>query len=662
MLQDNENESGVDVGIAVEPDNQLTDDQKEELIKKVRLMVQNEFLSEFDGYIRKGQLELALRRLNQAKDQGLNESTYQTYKAGIHSQRDEVDQQWACLKKAVRFCKDDPENKAMLYSQLSYFQFNQNDKIKARYYARRALEIYQDEVEKSDLQAALSISYRLVDAGLTHEAVDLLEPIYKDGKDTMIRYALAHCYYYNKQYSDVLDITAGLLYSKVPDYDQIIKQSCRALGLKRREVKHRYDMQFFYDCEVRDFYTDYASQTPSQSPISANGMTVDLKPMDDGSIRILELNYLPASGLNAYGHLYKRSLDDVIHQDYRRFNNKFYEANVLVEKPYPYLSHQFTGMGVPQFLTHMVLQTFYDDPIMVNASLNALTAQSYKDDFVLNCQNLGLNGFIPPSLVVGKDDNVETIQNCLSTMNGDCFVLKTSNDARGEGVEIVSREKLNDAIDHIVTGQKWAGFSNPETWQNDYHPNFVIQECVQSKPCRAADGEHYDGTMRVALTHVFNHEKGLGELMIHGMFWKLPREPISQKHGRDTIMSLATNARIKRGRPFAARVQPKRQQMVRDHLVDFFDKFGPYMAQHNDDVISHKIQVAQSDRRDTMSNLVREQLVSHPYGNTMPIMSNHIPEAVQYFGRVATGQIGSDMEYGSYSPFRSFSRASKFRP
>lgn len=530
------------------------------------------------GYFCERQYDLAEVTLNKMRDIGLNDIRYYSDMTALKISSGDYNAAIILGKKSINALKNDfflKKNISPIYAEISYAYYKIGNKKQAKYNIRRAVEV------------RLSKDF---DVNIINALFEL------------------------KMYDEAIKIGLQVKDNDLAKVDFVMRIACKEMGDDVALIRHMGRMQNYNDGKALSRSAIHKNRQVSRPKITVNGLTVDLKQMADGSVRILELNALPMSGLKGFNPHHKIAMEDRINYDYRRLVEQLDNDGYYDRSSNNYIEHKFLGLGSETFTDNFYFQEFNNVPVLFNASLNALTASMYKDDFILNVQRLGLSDFIPNSVVASRYASLDDVMRDAEKLNGDHFIIKTSNDARSEGVEIIPANRLQDVVSNILNGGAWHGCNNKKTWKNDYRPNFVIQECVQSKPCVASDGEKYDATMRVVLTNVFNHETNKGRVIFHGMFWKLPRDPILEKKNRCNVISLANNEDIRSGKPFSARVAPSRQVQVKEHLSEFFNVFGDYMSWKNSWCAQFAQKNAELNDNSPESLLATEILSSHPYG------------------------------------------------
>jgi len=582
-------------------------------------------------YLKKRKFAIARRRIEQARFNSLPMEDYHDFMADVCTLQNDSLSAIKHLKKGIHFHKKSDKHEEVAASHLTIAKIYKDlgNNRQSKYHAERAYKNYQTREDINHNWLLLNnIAIQLSNNGDKKTAIGIYRRVYLSTQNSIIRGNLIATLIDDEQYDEALEIADDIPLSQLSDYNESIKIACKKTGNTERLKQHMKSMREFYRGEVADTLSDYRDVKIKDPEISINGLTIDLKQLNDGSIRLLEMNFLPASGLNGYNVHHKHTLQHVINSGYEYLTEILDEQGYYDRKTDNYLQNRFQGMGSATTFSNWMVMLHADRPVLFNASLNALMAQHYKDEFALSVQGLGLQEFIPETVVASRYEQKSDILQRAKNIQSDQVLIKTSNDARGEGVEVIPANRLPNVVDTILNGGAWHGCENPKAWTEDFHPNFLIQECVQSKPCRAVDGEQYDATMRVALTHIFNHQTDENTLLIHGMFWKLPKKPISSGSKRDMIVSLAKNQDIIKGRPHSARVSPPRQAQVQKQLEHFFQTYGAHMASPNSGVIESKTHIAKIASSRPIGFLATEQLTSHPYGNLMLLLNKDNPNAM----------------------------------
>jgi len=159
------------------------------------------------------------------------------------------------------------------------------------------------------------------------------------------------------------------------------------------------------------------------------------------------------------------------------------------------------------------------------------------------------------------------------------YVIKPLEASRGRGVLVVESDALDDVLKKILTRDNAAekarvkmeefrivdGEDDPyEYWVIDKNPVFLIETCEASKPVRA-NGEQYDGTMRMVFTLTRN--KGDTSIDFIDAYWKLPSRPLGQGPSRDSVVSkIHREEDADLGAPISAPVSNRDKAIVEEQL------------------------------------------------------------------------------------------------
>jgi len=608
-------------------------------LSPITLMASKVFVSELlkeeaEKYLEQGKLAIARRRIEQARFNDLPLQDYNFLMAKYYWFSGDLQKSIGHFKACSRYCTtdEDTERKAYCHNQISLMYSQIGNSRQAKYHAIKAYDLYNaNKDQKWHWNLILDIAYQLRQCGYKDLGRNIYKDFYGETKDPLVKRAFFNSLVSDGYYQSAIDLAMDVPPSQITDYRNGIETACTELGNETMRGHFKRRINTFYKNEMHDAFNDYADIKPTDPEISVNGMTIDLKQLEDGSIRILEINFLPASGLKGYDAHHKTALSDKVTAHYSFLSRYLAQNGYYDSETDSYLKCSFVGAESPTTFSNWMVMTHSGRPVLLDSSLHALMGQHYKDEFVLSVQDNGLASFIPQSIVASRYQTADHILRQAQSFTSENLVLKTSHAYRGDGVEIIPAAQLPAAVDAILNGGSWSGCHTPRAWENDYHPNFVIQECVHSKPCRAQNGKNYDATMRVALTHVFNHSSGNAEILIHGMFWKLPKTPISEGTKRDRIVSLAKNQDVIRGNPHSARVSPVRQAQVERQLIQFFEDYSHHLAMPNSQVIRQKKDLIKTPSIDPRVLLATEQLTSHPYGNLISLLDKDNPDAFRSF-------------------------------
>lgn len=511
--------------------------------------------------------------------------------------------------------------KCFLYTRLSASYGALGNTRQCRYHALNAEKFYfcLDEKYRSAVRS-IQVASALGHAGFVEKEKLILETTNDRFNDVFIKRLLSYAYVEQKEYDNALDLMDTVPVSQIPDFDFLYRSVCKKNNSPDRLLGHLGRMQQYYHGEIFEENQNNKDAKYTSPEISVDSIIVDLKQQEGGAIKILELGLLPAAGLMGYNAIHgDGAMERLVDAGYAitsaclTYGDSKYKPDDLS------LKYKFTGADNADIFSSHIYQVQRNSPIHFNASMNTWTASEYKDDFALNVQRSGLSSFIPETVIASRYEDQKNIMMRADCLQSDHLILKTSKDSQGRGVEIIPRNRLKKVIDGIVNHRGWHGCKSPEIWESDFHPNFLIQETVASEPCEAKNGEMYDGTMRVVLTNMFNHSNGENEVMFHGMYWKLPDQPLDTKRGKRSSLVSMSPFKAKKDQSFSAEVAVDRQNQVASQLRGFFNVFGEHLAKNNIEVIEEKLKLSQSAEETHEVYLAQEHLTSHPYGNIIQL-------------------------------------------
>lgn len=304
--------------------------------------------------------------------------------------------------------------------------------------------------------------------------------------------------------------------------------------------------------------------------------SIDLKLTADGKVKIIELNDLYASGFDGFKRAYGLMMrEDIVFPFHDALQSRLREeagSAVRIVRP----DHS------KQRLSYLC-QAARDGGNVYSSTLPWWAMNEYKDFMHLTVPGEWDHMF-PRTLVVPRDaglsdaDMARMAEQVLDRRQGNgsgSFVIKPCDDSIGRGVELTGEDKLVSRMREIAAWQAPKG----DYWFDHPYPNFLVQECIRSRPVEAANGRLYDGTMRVAFTAVISPDrKTVQDIAFHGAYWKLPSRPYDHEDSRNAVVSFPPSELSKiANKAFAAEI-PVSAQVNDDDCRTVCDQLRPFLS------------------------------------------------------------------------------------
>lgn len=156
-------------------------------------------------------------------------------------------------------------------------------------------------------------------------------------------------------------------------------------------------------------------------------------------------------------------------------------------------------------------------------------------------------------------------EDIIKSLGGDQFVIKPIGSFLGNGVLIVDKDNLEDALKYVVTRIK-----PPITlqnriysyWSTDIKDSFIVEKFYGSDPVKVPHlrNELYDGTVRIAFFLSYKQKEITFKTI--EMHWKLPAIPVTDK-GSLNEMHLSIGKM-----PYFAEIEPEIQARIENQLME----------------------------------------------------------------------------------------------
>jgi len=300
--------------------------------------------------------------------------------------------------------------------------------------------------------------------------------------------------------------------------------------------------------------------------------SIDLKLTPEGNVKIIELNDLYASGFDGFKRAYDTRMREDIVYPYHNLLQSLLGNDVEIVRPH----------ASKQRLSYLCLAE-QDNGNIYSSTLPWWAMNEYKDYMHLNVPQEWDHMF-PRTLVIARDPGLgeEGIRRLAEQIlderkgNGPAnFVFKPCDDSIGHGVELVREEDLVREIHKITSWQAPKG----EYWNDHIYPNFLVQECIRSRPIEADNGKLYDGTMRVAFTAVISPDRqSVQSIQFHGAYWKLPSRPYDHEDSRNSVVSFPPSELSKiANKAFAAEI-PVSARVNDDDCQTVYGQLRPWLT------------------------------------------------------------------------------------
>lgn len=149
-------------------------------------------------------------------------------------------------------------------------------------------------------------------------------------------------------------------------------------------------------------------------------------------------------------------------------------------------------------------------------------------------QDNDLKDFKPRFNLYEKKYTPQLAQTIIRDLGCNIFVIKPINSSMGNGVIMVEKKHLDEALKTILVPSKVCNNTKYDHeygyWPRDRNTTFIVEEFVLSKPL-VIENNVYDPTMRVIFA-LLNKD---GQISIHyfGAYWKLPTMALNE-HGNLT--------------------------------------------------------------------------------------------------------------------------------
>lgn len=359
--------------------------------------------------------------------------------------------------------------------------------------------------------------------------------------------------------------------------------------------------------------TSVADKRRSRMP-QVLSASVDLKLTPEGKIKICEFNDLWHSGLEGY----KCVTGQDMHEE-------------IIKPFYEQLARSIRLQGLPVDKIRVREDGGDDDLLGFFSSsrgkrLPAVAANAdpgfqalcvYKDYLSAVIPD-HLSDFVPRTVVAPLSGNATTE---IAGGPSGLAVIKPADALQGRGVEIMPPNAVPARVKDIAAIFNKASAGIGQYWDNNIHPNILVQSCEQSVPVPAADGKLYDGTMRVAFTAVFMPGAAKPDIHFHGAYWKLPENPVGG--GRESIISFSPSAHIQgkaeevfAAKPFAAPASFEHQQAAERQLTPFLQDLLPVAVAGSRDFFHRVVDFLDSDQ-EWKRALGTRLATDHAFGNLL---------------------------------------------
>ncbi len=312
---------------------------------------------------------------------------------------------------------------------------------------------------------------------------------------------------------------------------------CRAAGAKGKMLDSALRLAQLQ----RDFAALAVEHAPVRYGVAPAPLlleaSIDLKLMEDGRVKIIEFNDLYKSGFDGFKKAYDgvQMREDIVYPWQDRLESEMQEryggAEIKIICP------ESRGERLDYLCTAEL-----DGGNIYSSTLAWECAVYYKDYTHLSTPAEWEHMF-PGTLVIARDmDMTEAEARRLAEKlldgrqgSGNAnFIIKPCNDSVGRGVELVTEKDIVREILKIASGRAPKG----DYWNGNIYPNFLVQECIRSRPVAAANGKLYDGTMRVAFSAVVSPGRDrVEQVQFHGAYWKFPSRPYDHEDARNSVVS-----------------------------------------------------------------------------------------------------------------------------
>jgi hypothetical protein len=173
--------------------------------------------------------------------------------------------------------------------------------------------------------------------------------------------------------------------------------------------------------------------------------------------------------------------------------------------------------------------TRYPDFLILNYSSTHHVSDKKLTDGLFNTPEL--RAFRPKAAIFPKKYTKTLASEIMKQFENDWLVIKPINAGRGNGIIMVDKDNLDDALHRILVENK--NHLPPDNdieykpdpplgydyWKGDRNSNFLVEEYVPSKPI-SVGGKEYDATMRVIF--IMRYEQGTITLDFLDAYWKRP--------------------------------------------------------------------------------------------------------------------------------------------
>lgn len=140
-----------------------------------------------------------------------------------------------------------------------------------------------------------------------------------------------------------------------------------------------------------------------------------------------------------------------------------------------------------------------------------------------------LHKYKPVWKIYPKYYTPDLAQKIIKEIDADVYVIKPLNAFKGDGIIMVTKNKLNYILKNII--KKTAIIRNSinptySHWAHDHNDSFIVERFEPSKTVHS-QGRPYDPTLRVVYT--LHYSKKVIALTFLGSYWKLPARAMNEK-------------------------------------------------------------------------------------------------------------------------------------
>jgi tetratricopeptide (TPR) repeat protein len=354
-------------------------------------------------------------------------------------------------------------------------------------------------------------------------------------------------------------LNAGVCCRHLEQYDRAIPYLVKAIRCDQRYVKAYNQLsltleevvklpdreQLFTRCKSTLAENSLLDQTDAKNLFF---IIVDLKVDAKDNVKVLEFGDGMRSGSDVKRVDVEKKLQDMLHLP-SFFSSEFGLPVVDRDDLDAVVAdwRQSSAPGGSQYCgvyggTRM--QPVGSDVLLMNKHSTSIMLLDEKDHMHELFHRAGMLRYRPVSRVYRRQYTPHLVNDICQNIPGDTVVVKSSDGARGMGVLVLPKRKVDAALRCLLNGEiaAIADFDQVDrvtcdTWMGTDRQEFIVEEYVPSKPVVfSKDGRTYDPAMRVVLL-MTAVEGVVDRIEPLSYYWKFPKEPASGTLSRGSAVS-----------------------------------------------------------------------------------------------------------------------------